>query len=325
MKSERQKRRRSRLETPLTNQANSRPARRSAKIVGLSEASSTFGALANETRLEIFRLLVRYLPYGLAAGDIGRLLAVQHNTLSAHLAALERVGLLRSRREGRSIIFAAVEARAYDIVDYLAEGLPVDVDRQARRLSSSFPAKRNISARERPFNVLLLCTANSARSIFAEAILNREGAGRFRPFSAGSHPRAQPNSMAIALLSQLGYDVSPCRSKSWNEFAGEDSPQMDFIVTVCDVAAREPAPLWPGDPIRAHWGIPDPIMIGGSEAEWRAAMLEAYRRLTQRVTSFVNLDVERLDRATLQRKLVEIGLQEGATEMTLQRTSSGAN
>jgi protein-tyrosine-phosphatase/DNA-binding transcriptional ArsR family regulator len=283
------------------------------------EASSIFGALAHATRLDILRLLIRYLPYGLAAGDIARLLAIPHNTLSAHLAMLERVGLLRSRREGRSIIFAAVEARSHDIAAFLVEGLPLDLDRRALRPSNSFPAKRKILAREKPFNILVLCTGNSARSIFAEAILNREGAGIFRPFSAGSHPNARPNPMAIALLSELGYDVSACRSKSWNEFAGAGSPKMDFIVTVCDVAASEPCPTWPGNPMVTHWGIPDPIMIGGSEAEKRAAIVEAYRRLTQRVTSFVNLDVENLDRATMKRKLLEIGSMEGATEMTLQR------
>jgi ArsR family transcriptional regulator, arsenate/arsenite/antimonite-responsive transcriptional repressor / arsenate reductase (thioredoxin) len=247
----------------LTNPTNSRSKRPISATIELSEASLIFGALAHATRLEIIRLLIRYLPYGLAAGDIARLLAIPHNTLSAHLAMLERVGLLRSRREGRSIIFAAVEARSHDIAAFLVEGLSLDLDRRALRPSNSFPAKREILAREKPFNILVLCTGNSARSIFAEAILNREGAGIFRPFSAGSHPNARPNSMAIALLSELGYDVSACQSKSWNEFAGPGSPKMDFIVTVCDVAASEPCPAWPGNPMVAHWGIPDPVMIGG--------------------------------------------------------------
>lgn len=288
----------------------------------MSEATSIFGALAHATRLEIFRLLIRYLPYGLAAGDIARLMAIAHNTLSPHLAMLERVGLVRSRREGRSIIFAAVKAKTHDIAAFLAEGLPIDFDLKACRPDSPFPAKREISTSERPFNVLVLCTGNSARSIFAEAILTREGAGRFRPFSAGSHPRARPNPLAIALLSELGYDVSAFRSKSWNEFAGPKSPKMDFIVTVCDVAAAETCPAWPGHPTLAHWGIPDPIMIGGSEGEKRAAIVESYRRLTQRVTSFVNLDIERLDQAALERKLIEIGCMDGATAMTLRRLSA---
>src|SRR5579862_619734 len=189
-----------------------RSKRRSPTSIDLSEAASIFGALAHATRLAIFRLLIRYLPFGLAAGDIARLIAIPHNTLSPHLAMLERVGLLRSRREGRSIIFAAVEARTRDIAAFLTDGLPIDFDVETPRPSHPFPAKREISARDKPFNVLILCTGNSARSIFAEAILNRESAGRFRPFSAASHPKARPNPLTIALLDELGYDLSACRS-----------------------------------------------------------------------------------------------------------------
>ena len=303
---------------------NSRSKRRSPNSIDLIEATSIFGALAHQTRLEIFRLLIRYLPYGLAAGDIGRLLAIRHTTLSAHLSILERVDLLRSRREGRSIIFAAVEARTRDIAAFLAGDPPIGLDRPflTTRASGPFPARREIPRERKTFNVLILCTANSARSIFAEAILNKEGAGRFRSFSAGSHPTRRPNPLAIALLSELGYDTTSCGSKSWNEFADADSPSMDFIFTVCDVAAAKSCPAWRGHPMMAHWGIPDPIMIAGSEAQKRAALLEAYRRLTQRVTSFVNLDFENLDRATLKRKFVEIGRMEGATEMTLQRLNA---
>jgi protein-tyrosine-phosphatase/DNA-binding transcriptional ArsR family regulator len=299
---------------------NSRLKPRSSGSIDSSEALPIFGALAHPTRLEIFRLLVRYLPYGLAAGDIARLIAIPHNTLSSHLALLEQVGLLRSRREGRSIIFAAVEARAHEIAAFLTEdcsrldaGLPSPI----LRPTFAFPAKREVMPADRTFNVLILCTGNSARSIFAEAILDRESAGRFRPFSAGSNPKRRPNPLAIALLSELGYDVSGCRSKSWREFAGSDSPKMDFILTVCDVAAGEACPAWPGHPMVVHWGIPDPIAIVGPEAEKRAAFVEAYRRLTARITSFVNLDIEKLDRTTLRRKVVAIGGMEGATEMTL--------
>jgi len=304
---------------------NGRLKRRSLRSIDSSEALAVFGALAHTTRLEIFRLLVRYLPYGLAAGDIARLIAIPHNTLSSHLAMLEQVGLLRSRREGRSIIFAAVEARALDIAAFLTEDCsPLDPDQQSSipRPSYAFPAKREVLTAKKRFNVLVLCTGNSARSIFAEAILNREGVGRFRPFSAGSHPEARPNPLAITLLSELGYDVSGCRSKSWHEFAGPDGPTMDFILTVCDVAAGKTCPTWRGHPLVVHWGIPDPIEIAGSEVEKRAAFVDAYRRLTARITSFVNLDVENLDRTTLKRKLITIGGMEGATEMTLRRMTA---
>jgi arsenate reductase len=283
------------------------------------------GALAHATRLEAFRLLTRYLPYGLAAGDLSRLMAIPHNTLSTHLAALEQVGLLRSRRDGRSIIFVAVPERALLISRFLVEDCcgaaetHSDPDRQA---VVPFPAKREVSVIERVYNVLILCTRNSARSIMAEAILTKEGQSRFRAYSAGSRPRAHPNPLALSLLEDLGYDISGFRSKSWEEFAGADAPTMDFILTVCDSAAGESCPFWPGHPLVVHWGIPDPAAVDGTEAEMRAAFLDAYRRLAKRMTTFVNLDVENLDLAALKRKLVEIGGMEGATELASARPAA---
>ncbi len=283
-------------------------------------------ALAHPTRLETFRLLTRYLPYGLAAGDISRLIAIAHNTLSTHLAILEQSGLVRSRREGRSVIFVAVPQRALLISKFLVEDCrpsgELDFDSLDRGPTIPFPAKREVSVPERIYNVLILCTGNSARSILAEAILDREGAGRFRAYSAGSRPKGSPNPLAISLLSELGYDVSGFRSKSWEEFAGVDAPKMDFIVTVCDSAAGEACPFWPGHPLVVHWGIPDPASVSGTEAEKRAAFLEAYRRLSSRITTFVNLDVEKFDLATLKRKLVEIGGMEGATEVAVERAAA---
>jgi arsenate reductase len=153
----------------------------------------------------------------------------------------------------------------------------------------------------------------------AEAILNREGQGRFRAFSAGSHPRSNPNPHCLALLEDLGYDIRGFRSKSWREFAGRDAPTMDFILTVCDLAAGQKCPHWPGHPIVAHWGIRDPAAVAGAEAEKRGAFMEAYRCLTARISSLVNLDIENLDLPTLKRNLAAIGGMEGATEMALQR------
>jgi arsenate reductase len=283
-------------------------------------------ALAHPTRLETFRLLTRYLPYGLAAGDISRLIAIPHNTLSTHLAILERVGLAHSRREGRSVIFVAVPERALLISKFLVEdccaSARMNFDSLDRGPIVPFPAKREVSVTDRVYNVLILCTGNSARSILAEAILNREGEGRFRAYSAGSHPKGSPNPLALSLLSELGYDVSGFRSKSWEEFAGVGAPKMDFIVTVCDTAAGEACPFWPGHPLVVHWGIPDPASVSGTDAEKRAAFLEAYRRLSSRITTFVNLDVEKFDLATLKRKLAEIGGMEGATDMALERTAA---
>jgi arsenate reductase (thioredoxin) len=156
-------------------------------------------------------------------------------------------------------------------------------------------------------NVLFLCTANSARSVIAEAILQRLGGLRFRAFSAGSQPRGEINPYAIRLLEQLNHDVSSLRSKSWDEFATPEAPQMDFVFTVCDNAANEACPLWPGQPMTAHWGIPDPAAATGSDAEIMQAFREAYRMLERRIGIFVNLRLEELDKLSLQQRLTSIG------------------
>ena len=157
----------------------------------------------------------------------------------------------------------------------------------------------------RIYNVLFLCTGNSARSILAEAILNREGAGRFRAFSAGSFPKGEVHPAALNLLRELGQPTESFRSKSWNEFVADDAPQFDFIFTVCDNAAGEVCPVWPGKPATAHWGIPDPAAIEG-EAQ-RQAFIDAYSSLQRRIGLFLALPLESLDELTLAHKLREIG------------------
>jgi arsenate reductase (thioredoxin) len=164
------------------------------------------------------------------------------------------------------------------------------------------------------YNVLFLCTGNSARSIIAEAILNREGHGRFKAFSAGSHPKGTVNPRTLDLLRKFNYDVSTLRSKSWGEFAQAGSPDLDFVFTVCDDAAGESCPLWPGQPITAHWGIPDPAAALGSEAEIALAFKDAYRMLNRRIDLFLALPIEKLDRLVLTTRLKAIGRGEGATE-----------
>jgi len=168
----------------------------------------------------------------------------------------------------------------------------------------------------RPFNVLFLCTANSARSIMAEAILDKIGARKFRAFSAGSHPKGQINSQALQLLKSLGYDTSGFRSKSWSEFADPGAPMLDFVFTVCDNAAGETCPVWPGQPMTAHWGVPDPALATGSPTEMALAFKDAYRMLNQRIGIFAALPLRSLDRLSLQNKLREIGRMEGATAPT---------
>ena len=159
------------------------------------------------------------------------------------------------------------------------------------------------------FNVLFLCTGNSARSVMGECILNRLGRGRFRAFSAGSHPKGEINPHTIETLKKLNYVTDDLRSKSWDEFAVPGAPELQFVFTVCDQAAQEVCPLWPGQPMSAHWGIPDPAAVEGNEAERRIAFADAYRMLFNRISIFVNLPMASLDRLTLQRRLDEIGRQ----------------
>jgi len=164
------------------------------------------------------------------------------------------------------------------------------------------------------FNVLFLCTHNSARSVIAECVLNRLGQGKFRGFSAGSMPRGSIHPYALDLLRNQNYDVRGVRSKSWDEFAASGSPNMDFVFTVCDNAANEVCPIWPGQPMTAHWGVPDPSAAEGSEAEKRFAFADCHRMLYHRIAIFVALPTTSLDRLALQKKLDEIGCGMPAVE-----------
>ena len=161
--------------------------------------------------------------------------------------------------------------------------------------------------RENPFNVLFLCTGNSARSIMAEAIMNRFGAPKFRAFSAGSQPKGEVNPHTIALLKSLNFKAEEFRSKSWEEFAQPDAPKLDFVFTVCDNAANEVCPVWPGQPMSAHWGVPDPAAAEGSPAVVAAAFSDAYRMLQNRITIFCALPLASIDKLSLQKKIDDIG------------------
>lgn len=160
---------------------------------------------------------------------------------------------------------------------------------------------------DQTYNVLFLCTHNSARSVIAECIMNRLGAGKFKGFSAGSAPRGSVHPYALDLLTRLNYETINLQSKSWEEFEKPDAPHLDFVFTVCDDAANETCPVWPGQPMTAHWGVPDPSTASGSEAEKRLAFAETHRMLNQRISIFVNLPLGSIDQLALSKQLAAIG------------------
>jgi arsenate reductase (thioredoxin) len=166
------------------------------------------------------------------------------------------------------------------------------------------------------FNVLFLCTGNSARSILAESILRKDGAGRFRAYSAGSMPKGAVQPLALHVLQRMDYPTEGMRSKSWLEFAAPDAPVMDFVFTVCDNAAGEACPVWPGQPMTAHWGIEDPVVVEGTELKREAAFTTAFRYLKNRIGSFISLPLNKIDKLSLGTRLREIGRMEGATHPT---------
>lgn len=167
---------------------------------------------------------------------------------------------------------------------------------------------------EKIYNVLFLCTGNTARSILAEGILARDGHGKFRAYSAGSQPKGMVNPFAIKVLQNFGYSTEGLSSKSWDVFASSDAPKMDFVFTVCDNAAGETCPLWPGQPMTAHWGIADPASVEGTDLDKERAFIEAFRFMRSRIQAFISLPMSAIDKMALKQELSTIGLMEGATK-----------
>lgn len=271
-----------------------------------------FAALGHPSRLAIFRMLARRAPDMAPAGEIAAAVNVRPNTLSVHLATLSRAALIEGRRDGKNILYRIDMARAGALIDYLAldccRARPeVCAPLTALTLSRNKNRETPAMTQNRVFNVLFVCTGNSARSIFAEAIMNRDGGDKFRAFSAGTRENSELNPLAMERLQALGFDTSALRSKNVAEFRTPDAPKMDFVFTVCDRAANEECPPWPGQPISGHWGIPDPVKVEGTEAEKKLAFAEAFRMLRHRVTAFANLPVERLGAIALQRAIDAIG------------------
>jgi protein-tyrosine-phosphatase/DNA-binding transcriptional ArsR family regulator len=260
--------------------------------------------------METFRLLVRREPDGVPAGELARLMAVPQNTMSAHLAILARAGLVNGQRQSRSIIYRADLLRFREVALFLLKdccgGRPDVCAPLVADLTTCCPA-----------NVLFLCTGNSARSIMAESILRRLGAGRFNAFSAGSHPKGAINPFALKTIVAYGCPTEGLRSKSWDEFATPDAPNLDFAFTLCDDTAGETCPAWPGQPMTAHWGIEDPAMVPGTDIEKERAFAQAFRYLRNRTTVFIALPIKSLDNLSLTARLREIGKMEGATRVPL--------
>jgi arsenate reductase len=272
----------------------------------MPHALAAFDALGQPSRLTVFRLLVQTGSAGLAAGDIAARLEMKPNTLSTHLGILESAGLIAAQRQGRSIrYFAQMEGLRGLMAWMVQDCCGGNPDACAPLLD--LITYKGLKMDPKIYNVLFLCTGNSARSILAEAILNREGKGRFAAYSAGSRPSGQPHPLAISLLQREGIDTAFARSKSWYEFATPDAPKMDFVFTVCDNAAAEECPYWPGQPMTAHWGLPDPAAATGTDAEKALAFAATYAAMLRRIQAFCALPLATIDALSLKSHLKTIG------------------
>jgi arsenate reductase len=252
---------------------------------------SKLTVLAHEGRMSVFRMLVRRYPDAVAAGDIAEALGLKASTLSVYLGALHGEGLIEQHRKGTSRLYRADLTGMNALSDYLFR------DCCGGRPEVCAPAGPKD---QRPINVLFICTGNSARSIFAEALLRDLGGGRFQAYSAGTTPYSELNPLAIEMLRAKGHEISGLYSKTLSGFQAEDAPTMDFVFTVCDAAANESCPSWEGHPISAHWGLPDPVKATGTQAEKMLAFQQAYGVLKNRISAFAALPVTSLSRNSLQ-------------------------
>lgn len=273
-----------------------------------SDAAAAFAALSVDTRLNLLRLLMAHGASGLPAGDLSAQLGLPASTTSFHLAALERAGLTQATRQGRQIIHAVRIAGLRQLLGFLTEtccgGRPELCGDIARLLPPMPEEPRGMTP---AFNVLFLCTHNSARSIMAEAILNRIGNRHFRAWSAGSDPIAAPSPEVIGRLRTFGHDTDGLRSKSWLEFTGPSAPQMDFVITLCDTLEGPVCPDFGEVAVTAAWPLPDPGKFTGSDLERASLLNEIYASLHRRLEIFTSLPFAALDRMALKARLDEIG------------------
>ena len=273
-----------------------------------SDAAPIFSALGQESRLEVLRLLISCGPNGLPAREISGRLAIPASTTSFHLAALERAGLIQATRQGRQIIYALRVIALRELLAFLTEACCGGRPELCGDLATLLPPLSSESEPMTPvFNVLFLCTRNSARSIMAEAILNRFAGDKFRAYSAGSHPADAPMPEVLEKLRSVGHDIAGLHSKSWSLFAGPDAPQLDFVIGLCDVVDQRTCPDFGDKAVTASWSMPDPAKFTGEGPERQAMLNELYGGLYRRVMIFSNLPFAKLDRMAVRKRLDEIG------------------
>lgn len=269
-------------------------------------AAHAFSTLGHPDRLAVFRLLMRFAPQGVRPTEIAAALGLKQNTLSHHLADLAACGLCTVIRRGRSLFYAVDLDMTEAVIGYLA----LDVGRaRPDLLSPLLGAQREMPTMlDTDFDVLFICSGNSARSIFAEVLLRDLGRGKFQAFSAGSRPNTELNPFALEVLRRNGHDVTGLRAKHLTEFQQPGCVAMDFAFTVCDTAAAEECPPWPGQPITGHWGLPDPAKATGTDAEMALVFAQTYGALRRRIAAFVDLPFATLNRIALQTQVDAIAL-----------------
>jgi len=270
-----------------------------------SLAPTRLATLGHPQRLAIFRLLMRRFPDRVPAGEIAQALDLKPSTLSSYLSGLMQAGLIDQEREGTSLRYAIAMPEVRRTFDYLlldcCRGRPEFCSPVSRpRIPGTTPIP------DARYKVLFICTGNSARSILAESILRKQAGDRFEAYSAGTKPRSELNPFAREILDQQGHDISVLRAKNVAEFQGEDAPRFDFVFTVCDRAANEECLPWPGQPISAHWGLPDPVTADGTDAQKSLAVQQAYGALANRIRAFTALPISSLDRISRQRAVDDL-------------------
>lgn len=262
--------------------------------------------LSHPQRMAVYRLLMRRCPDQVPAGEIAQALDLKASTASVYLSALTQAGLIAQKRDGTRLLYSVNLTAAREMVASIffdccrgrADLCPPSI---ASLIGSVSPPGG------RKFNVLFVCTGNSARSVLAETLLREIAGARFNAFSAGTAPRSELNPLAIEMLTAKGHDVTQLRSKNISEFLNGTTPDMDFVFTVCDRAANEDCPTWPSHPVSGHWGMPDPAKVNGTDTEKRLAFQETYGALHNRITAFTALPFATLDRAALQKRVDAIG------------------